>query len=508
MNTNWMNTNQSNGVPAEQSLDPQNWDELRMLGHRMVDDMMDYLQSVRERPVWQHIPDDVIGELKEPLPVMPQGASGTYSDFVRNVLPYNCNNAHPRFWSWVQGGGTPFGMLADMLASGMNSNVSIGEHAPMYVERQVLDWCKDIFGFPQSASGILTSGASIANITALVVARNRFHEGIKQKGLHAVQGQLTIYGSSETHNCLIKGIEVIGVGSENFRKVPVDGNYRIRIAALEQMIRDDRKAGYLPFCIIGNAGTVNTGAIDDLSCLGAIARKEAAWFHIDGAFGAIPKLCPEYDGALKGLEEADSLTFDFHKWLYMNYEVGCVLIKDAAAHRAAFSSPVNYLVAHERGLSAGPDPFSNYGMELSRGFKALKVWMLLKEHGTAKFAAQVRKNLDQARYLGQLISQTPGLELLAEVSLNIVCYRYNPGGLDEQELNILNKDILMDLQEAGIAAPSYTLLNGRYAIRAAITNHRSTRKDFEALVEATVNSGTRLCKSFIDARRMENHIAK
>jgi glutamate/tyrosine decarboxylase-like PLP-dependent enzyme len=331
-----------------------------------------------------------------------------------------------------------------------------------------------------------------------------------------------LYGSSETHNCLIKGVEVIGIGSDNFRKIPVDENYRIRVDLLQQMIIGDRKAGHLPFCIVGNAGTVNTGSIDDLAALSVIAKNEKLWFHIDGAFGAIPKLLPEFDERLNGLEAADSLSFDFHKWLYMNYEVGCVLFKDAAAHRNAFSSPVNYLAQHERGLSSGPEPFSNYGMELSRGFKALKVWMLLKEHGIQKYTRLVRQNLDQAQYLGRLIGEHSELELLAGVPLNIVCYRYNPRKLaaDEQlrgdgkrgvkgeaaslligvarqdgetekeaVLNELNKEILMRLQEEGIASPSYTVLNGRYVIRVAITNHRSVQEDFDILVRESIRIG-------------------
>lgn len=476
----------------EKTLDPDNWDELRALGHRMVEDMMDYLQSVRDRPAWQPIPKNAMDSLKQPLPREPQAAAAVYEDFTNQVLPYNCNNIHPRFWGWVQGGGTPFGMLSDMLASGMNANLAIGDHSPMLVEHQVLDWSKEIFGFPSTASGILTSGASIANITALVVARNHFNDQIKQKGIRSVPGQLIVYGSSETHNCLLKGIEVIGIGSEHFRKIPVDKDYRIRIDVLTQMIRDDRQAGHLPFCVVGNAGTVNTGAIDDLSGLATIARQEKLWFHIDGAFGAVPKLLPEFDQKLKGIEEADSLSFDFHKWFYMNYEVGCVLIRSAAAHKAAFASSVNYLMHHERGLSGGPDPFSNYGLELSRGFKALKVWMLLKEHGIQKYAGLVRQNLQQAKYLGDLITKNKDLELLTEVSLNIVCYRYNPGNLDEKELNILNKEILIRLHEEGVALPTYTLLNGRYTIRVAITNHRSVREDFDQLVQGTLRIGNEL----------------
>jgi aromatic-L-amino-acid decarboxylase len=477
-------------TPVEQTLDPDNWEELRQLGHRMVDDMMHYLQTVSERPAWQPLSESAIGNLHQTLPQSPQTAQSVYEEFLTTILPYNKNNIHPRFWSWVEGGGTPFGMLADMLASGMNPNLAIGDHAPVYVENQVLDWCKQIFGFPSTAGGILTGGASMANITALVVARNQvLSPAIKDRGLRAAPGQLLIYGSSETHNCILKGAVVIGIGSDNFRKVPVDDDYRIRLDFLREMIREDREAGHLPFCIVGNAGTVNTGAIDDLAALADIARNEKLWFHVDGAFGAVPKLLPEFKEQLKGLEAADSLSFDFHKWFYVNYEVAAVLIRDAAAHRDAFSSPVSYLASHERGLAGGPEPLSNYGMELSRSFRALKVWMLLKHHGIRKYEQLVRQNLDQAQYLGRRIAETPELELMAAVSLNIVCYRYNPRDLDDNSLNTLNKELLQRLQEQGIATPSYTVLNGRYAIRVAITNHRSTRKDFDCLVEASIRLG-------------------
>jgi aromatic-L-amino-acid decarboxylase len=455
----------------------------------MVDTMMDYLREVGERPAWQKIPEEVVAAMRRPLPVEGQPFRSVYQEFLTQVLPYNVNNVHPRFWAWVEGGGTPAGMLADMLASGMNSNLAIGDQAPVYVERQVLDWAKELFGFPAEASGILTSGGSMANITALIVARNHFSPATKQLGLQEAEGTLRIYGSEETHNCMIKGVEAIGIGSDNFRKVPVDDDYRIRIDLLEEMIAADREKGYLPFCIVGNAGTVNTGAVDPLDQLAAIARRENCWFHIDGAFGAIPNILPEWKERLQGLGMADSLSFDFHKWLYVNYEVGCVLIRDEKAHLAAFSAPASYLLKHDRGLAGGPTPFSAYGLELSRGFKALKVWMLLKEHGVEKYGRLVRQNLAQAQYLGSLVQSQQGLELMAAVSMNIVCYRYNPGGLGDPELNILNKEILVRLQEEGIASPSYTLLKGRYAIRVAISNHRSRREDFEALVQATVRLG-------------------
>ncbi|MBC7829792.1 MAG: amino acid decarboxylase [Chitinophagaceae bacterium] len=476
----------------EETLDPADWNALRTLGHKMIDDMFDYLQQVRQRPVWKAIPADTKQHFKNSLPYLPQQPENIYQEFTKHILPYTKGNIHPRFWSWVEGGGTPLGMLADMLAAGMNPNNAIGDHVAMYVENQVIDWSKQMFGFPDSSTGILLSGGSIANITALIAARNQYNKNIRAKGLQAVNGQLVVYTSSETHTCVKKAIEVIGVGSDYLRLVPVDEHYRIRLDALRDMIASDKQSGLLPFCIIGNAGTVNTGAIDDLDELASISKKEACWFHVDGAFGAIPKLLPEFEQQLAGIEKADSLAFDFHKWLYVNYEVGCVLIRDGDAHRNAFSVSANYLLSHEKGLAAGPEPFSNFGMELSRGFKALKVWMSLKEHGIEKYQRLIRQNIQQAQFLSKLVEQADNFELLADVSLNIVCYRYNPGNLSEEELNTLNKNILMQLQEQGIAAPSYTLLQGRYAIRVAITNHRSRLEDFEILIDATRRIGKEL----------------
>jgi glutamate/tyrosine decarboxylase-like PLP-dependent enzyme len=478
----------------EETLDPEHWQEIRDLGHKMVDDMMDYLRDVRQRPVWQRPPGSAKEALQQPVPLLPSSQEQVYTEFVENVLPYNTNNIHPRFWSWVQGGGTAFGMLADMLASGMNSNVSIGDHMPMYVDQQVIEWSKQLIGFPETSTGLLTSGASIANITALIVARNNFDESIKAKGLRAVNGQLVMYGSVETHHCVFKAAETIGIGSENFRKVPVDKSYRIRIDELERLIEEDRKAGNIPFCVVGNAGTVNTGAIDPLEQLVGIAKREKLWLHVDGAFGAIPKILPEWQEQLQGIESADSLSFDFHKWMYVNYEVACVLIRNGKAHREAFATKVNYLVSHEKGLSGGPDAFANYGMELSRGFKALKVWMLIKEHGIEKYQRLIRQNLEQAQYLAKLVTINKQLELVAPVTLNIVCFRFNPGGLNTDELNHLNKHILMELQEQGIAAPSYTLLHGQYALRVANTNHRSKRKDFDILIKEVERIGNELLK--------------
>jgi glutamate/tyrosine decarboxylase-like PLP-dependent enzyme len=386
------------------------------------------------------------------------------------------------------------GAFADLLAATMNSNNTIGDHSAMYVDEQVINWCKEMLNYPADASGMLVSGGSIANITALIVARNTVIKNAKKAGVYAAEGKLTIYCSAETHACLAKAAEVIGIGNEQLRKVAVNDQYEIDVEALNLKLIEDKANGFVPFCIVGNAGTVNTGAIDPLDELLQIARNENIWFHIDGAFGAIAKLVPAYEEKLKAIEEADSVAFDLHKWMFVPYEVGCVLFKDAVAHREAFVSPANYLLSHERGLAGGPENRSNYGMELSRGFKALKVWMSLKEHGLEKYRIMIAQNINQAFYLGEQVNNRPELELLTAVNMNIVCYRYNPGDMSDEQLNFLNKELLMRLHEKGIAAPSYTLLHGKYAIRAAITNHRTRLSDMDILLNATIEIGKEIIK--------------
>jgi glutamate/tyrosine decarboxylase-like PLP-dependent enzyme len=477
----------------EKTLDPQDWSQMRELGHRMVDDMMDYLENIREQPVWKSIPDKVKDHYNGNIPLEPQNIDEVYEEFKKYILPYNKGNVHPRHWSWVEGNGTPLGALADLLASAMNPNVTIGDHAAMYIDRQVIEWCKQMMNYPKSASGILVSGGSIANITALIVARNnREGKDIRKEGIRAVTSQMIVYCSTETHSCIQKAAEVIGIGTDGVRKIAVDGDYRMNIEELKKTIKTDLAEGYTPFCIIGNAGTVNTGAIDDLDSIYEICREYNLWFHVDGAFGALAKLVPEYAKDLKAIEQADSVAFDMHKWMYMPYEVGCALIRNPEAHRNAFAVIPNYLLYHERGLAAGPETVNNYGMELSRGFKALKIWMSLKEHGLKKYVSLIRQNIVQAFYLESLIKGHKELELLTPVTMNIVCYRYMEPGLSVDQLNILNKEILMSLQERGIASPSYTILNGKYAIRVAITNHRSRKEDFEILVEESIKIGDEL----------------
>lgn len=477
----------------ELTLDPENWDKMRALGHQMIDDMMNYLQHIRDEPAWKKMPEEAKHFLKQDIPKTPQPIESIYEEFKQYIFPYPKGNIHPRYWAWVEGTGSPLGALSEMLAATMNPILAIGEHSAMYVEEQVLSWCKQMMGFPRSSSGVLTSGASIANITALVVARNhQLGENIRKYGVNAVKGQMVLYCSSETHSCIQKAAEAIGLGTDAVRKIAVDDHYRIKVNELENTIKKDLEDGFAPFCIVGNMGTVNTSAIDPLDDILNIARRFNLWFHIDGAFGALAKIVPAYITKLKAMEEADSVAFDLHKWMYMPYAVACVLIKNSEAHRNAFVVEPNYLINHERGIAAGPDPISNYGLELSKEFRSLKVWMSVKEHGIEKYSNLLQQNIAQAHYLAALVKSSSQLELMAPVSLNVVCYRYKEAGLATESLNKLNEEIVMKLQELGIAVPSSTILKEQYVIRVAITNHRSKKADFDVLIKETIRIGNEM----------------
>lgn len=473
---------------------PQEWDDLRALGHRMLDDMLDYLRTVRDRPAWRPVPRDVRARLAEPVPHQATPASTVYEQFTRDVLPYPTGNVHPRFWGWVIGTGTPLGMLADMLASGMNPQVAEFDDASAVVENQVIAWLVDLLGMPAGTHGLLVSGGSMANLVGLAVARHaRAGYDERDRGIQGADvPRLLVYASSETHSSVRKAIELLGMGNQALRRIPVGADYTIDVGALRHTIAADRAAGHRPICIVGNAGTVNTGATDDLPALAALCRDEGLWFHVDGAFGALAGISPTLRSLVRGIELADSVAFDLHKWMYMPYEVGCTLVRDQAAHRGTFTVTPAYLAAFDRGIAAGGFPFAERGVQLSRGFRALKVWMSFKAHGVDAFAALVDQNVRQAGYLVELVEAHPRLELLAPAPLNVVCFRYTAPGLDDAALNTVNQEILLRVQESGLAVPSHTQLGGRFAIRVAITNHRSRREDFALLAQAVVDTGDAL----------------
>lgn len=480
----------------EETLDPQNWREFATLAHRMVDEMLHHLETLRDRPAWQEMPQDLKRRLlDEPVPMEPQGEAETYEQFKADVLPYPVGNLDPRFFGWVQGNGIPLGMMADMLASGLNPHVSGFNQAPALVETKVIEWLRQLFDFPEGASGLLVSGGSMASFTGLAVARNAMAGyDVRKAGLKGGP-QLTVYGSTETHSWAKKAMEVLGLGSRAYKQIPVHKDFTMDLEALRTAVAADRKQGMRPIAVLATAGTVNTGASDDLEAIADFCQEEGLWMHVDGAFGALAYLSPKLKPAVKGLERADSLAFDLHKWMYLNFECACVLVRDGEHHRAAFDQNASYIAGMERGVIAGGLYLADLGLELTRSFKALKAWMSLKAYGVDKFVRVIEQNVDQAQYLAELVRAEPKLQLTAEVPLNIVCFRY-VADLPGPRLNALNTEILLRLQEDGIAIPSSTQLGKKFCIRACIVNHRTRREDLDALVAGAVRLGDELVEEF------------
>ena len=472
-------------IQQEESLDPADWGALGEVAHQAVDDMLDFLKTLRERPIWQPMPDDVLDYFKQPLPQEPQSEAEVYGEFLEQILPYSMGNIHPSFWGWVIGTGTPIGALAEFLAAIMNPNVGGGNHVANNVEQQVIDWCKEIFDFPSDSSGLLVSGGSMANFVGLTVARNAKAEiDLREHGVHAAPRRMMLYCSVEAHSSIKKGMELLGLGRDSLREIPVNSDFQIDIEALEVAIADDRAAGHYPFAIVGNAGTVNTGAFDDLNALADLAAEEDLWFHVDGAFGAFVWITEDYRHLANGLSRADSLAFDLHKWMYMPIEIGCALVRDNNLHYNTFTYTPEYLTHGERGVASGERWFSDYGLQLSRSFRGLKAWMSFKNFGFKKYQRLIQQNIEQVQYLMELVEAEPDLESIAPHPSNIGCFRYVVEGWSTERLNDLNRDIIYELHERGIAVPSYTLLNGIYGLRCANTNHRTTREDFAELIDA------------------------
>ncbi len=484
-----MATKKKKASKLEESLDPEDWGPLRKLGRRMLEDMLDYQEGVRERPAWQPIPDAVLAALDEPLPLEPQGAEAAYADFKEQVLPYPVGNIHPRFWGWVNGTGSPLDMLSEMLVGAMNPNAAGFQQSSTHVELKVLDWLKEMLGFPKSASGVLLSGGSLANFVALAVARNaRSGIDIRRHGVHAAP-RMTLYTSAETHSSVQKSCELLGLGSEALRIVPVQRDFSINIDALRAAIQSDRTAGMRPIAVIANAGTVNTAAIDDLDAIADVCEQQKLWMHVDGAFGALAWLSESLRPKLHGMDRADSLSFDLHKWMYLPYDVGCTLVRHAQDHKDTFTLEPAYLSPTPGGVSEIPTIFSNLGPELSRSFRALKVWMALKARGVRIYTRLIEQNVKQAAYLAELVRKSDKLELVAPVPLNIVCFRYAASDEPPDTLNDINLRILERIQEEGIAVPSSTVLAGRFCIRVAITNHRTKYSDLDLLVREVEKGG-------------------
>ncbi len=468
-------------------LDPSDWAAFRALAHRALDETLDDVGAIRERPPWRAIPAGVRASIgADPLPRAASDPAAVYAAFAEQIAPYAVDNRHPRFFGWVHGAGTPAGIIAGLLAAGMNANVGGRDHAAVEVERRVIRWWCEVFGLPPGASGILTTGTSMANLIGVLVARRAAcGADVRTAGVPASLG-LCGYTSTEAHGSVARAFDVAGLGSAALRAIAVDGALRLDVRALKVQIAADRAAGQRPFIVIATAGSASSGAVDDLAALAECARAEGLWFHVDGAFGALAVLAPHLRPLVAGIERADSIAFDLHKWLHVPYDAGAVLVRDGALHAATFADHAPYLARAQRGTAAGEPWFTDFGPELSRGFRALGVWFTMKTYGLDRFGELILRQCALARALGDRIAATPPLQLLAPVTLNIVCFRY-AAPLDDAACDALNARIVIELQERGIAVPSTTRIGGKLAIRLNVMNHRTAQADLDAVFSAVLS---------------------
>ena len=465
----------------EETLDPVNWDKFKALGYRVLEDALTHLQNIRDYPN-EHQPEEALHKLLVSLSEEGEGEEQVYNSVLENLIPYSVSNTRPQFWGFVAGTGSPYGVLVDTLISSRNAGkMYMGD---LSICKQAINWIKELLEVPEEYSGVFVSGGSEANYTGLAVARNAKAEvDMKTQGMQSVPRKMVLYGSEENHHCLERSVELLGLGSDAIRWIPVDALYRIKVDSLEKAIEEDKKQGLHPFCVIGNAGTANTGSFDDLNTLADICQREDLWFHIDGAFGAWVKLSETHKHLADGLERGDSIAVDLHKWMNMQYPIGITLVKDKVAHYRTFvyGHDAKYLDSVLGNVDL--DVMTMFSsLALSRGNIGLKAYMLLRAFGKGKYRKLVQQNIEGIHYLSDLLEKEPHFEVTVPAISNIVCFRYNPGGLSEEQIEKLNKMILGKLWSEVWGYISDTTLNGRYMLRACNVNHRSQLGDFDALV--------------------------
>ncbi|MEM7036978.1 MAG: pyridoxal-dependent decarboxylase [Bacteroidota bacterium] len=409
----------------------------------------------------------------------------------KQVMDTATLNIGPNMYAYVMAGGTQLSILAEMIVATLNQNVGKWHLAPVMteLERRVIIWAADTIGFAKEAAGTLVSGGSAANLQGLTVARNLFLQakGLAGKGLSG-QPPLVIYASEEVHSCVDKSAEMLGIGTDYLRKIPVDADYRILVDVLRARIEADKAAGLQPFCLIGNAGTVNTGAIDPLDELADIAEAHDLWFHVDGAYGGFPAMLPSMQAAYKGLDRADSVAIDFHKWLYQPFEAGCIIVREWSSLRKAWYKRATYLASDPS--DDGRIDFNEHSFQLSRNAKALKIWMTYQYFGLEKLRAAIQNDIDNAAYLAELSESAPAFRCIHHGPLGITCFQYVPAGeYSEDQLNALNRALIPALEKDGRVFITGTHLKGQDVIRACCINHRQTRADMEHLLHVIRDVG-------------------
>ena len=459
-------------------LDPSA-DELREWGNSVIQFMADYLGDLRNRNVYRHMSSGRIRNRIDPaLPSKGTDFDDLLKVFREAIVPFSRQNAHPRMFGYVQSPGTPLAAFADLLASTLNANLTVWRSAPAPVEleRLTIDWIRQILGFNAEAGGLFVSGGSMANLAAIAAARQ-----VKD----CSSGRLRIYASSETHFSISKAAALLGIGRENVRQVAVDERFRIRVDDLVAKITADLEAGYVPFCVAANAGTVNTGAVDPFVEVRQIADRFQLWMHVDGSYGAFAVLAKSARKLFAGIQRADSIALDPHKWLYLPVDVGCVIYRAPEIARAAFAHEAEYtrIIGEEADEAFA---FWDYGPELSRRFRALKVWMLLKGVGLDSLGEAIESNLVCARHLESMVRASDDFEMAAPVELSIFCFRHVPVQLrneSSQTIDAFNERLLVALQRDGSSYLSNATLGGRFALRGCVLNYRTTLRDMEILLD-------------------------
>lgn len=406
-------------------------------------------------------------------------------------------NMGPYMYAYVMTGGNQISIIAELLAATINQNVGKWHLAPSIseLEKRVVNWGAEFVGYPYTAGGVLVSGGSAANLTSLTVARNLFLENadVRKKGLFDLP-LLRVYASTEVHNCVDKSIEILGLGTDNLQKISTNADFTINIEKLIERIEADLSDGHCPFCIVGNAGTVNTGAIDDLEKLATIAAKYKMWFHVDGAYGGLAAAVPDRRPLFKGVEKADSFALDFHKWLYQPFEGGCALIRDWNTLRKSYYTEASYLSSDKQ--NDGRLDFNEYGFQLSRNAKSLKIYMTFKAYGADRLRKTIAEDIENTRYLASLVEAAPDFRLSSEVVLGIVCFQFlgksDGSEADASYINALNRKIIPALERDGRMFIAGTTLKGKSVIRACLINHRQQPKHLKRLLEVIREVGNGL----------------
>lgn len=478
-----------NEVPSL-PLEPTDWAAFERLLVRLATDVRQSLEQIGEGPVWQRPPQDVRDAFDARLPVEGEGAEAVYEQFKTVLQPYVVGNRHPDYLGWVVGSGIPSSMIGEWLAALVNSVPTLFDDSSVLTELQVLRWLKQSVGMPDTCSGILTTGVSESTLIALRVATYAaLGEQVKTHGVARAADTPVFYLSDETHDCARKAIQILGFGSDHIRTIATDDAFQMRVDDLERAIREDVQAGRKPVAVIATIGTVNTGACDDIDAIADVCADHSVWLHVDGAFGIWTAITSTNSHLTQGVDRADSLVFDLHKWMYQIYDVGCALIKDPGLHKAALETHADYLAPMAGSVRDGPADLCSLSIQLSRGFKALKIWYSLKAEGVSAFASAIERNMELANYLTRQIEAASDLELLAPTNLHIVNFRYAPPMADQEKLDACNQHIVRHLQVAGIAVPSSTFINGKFSVRVCYSNHRTVRSDVDRVLAEVKNAG-------------------